>query len=78
MKCSGSSKVTASRIANETLALFGGRAVRDLVRGNREPGVWSVEWDGTADGGQPLRSGVYLVRLEAGSTSETQKIVLVR
>jgi flagellar hook assembly protein FlgD len=37
-----------------------------------------VSWDGTNRYGDRVGSGVYFVRMEAGSTTETQKVVLVR
>jgi flagellar hook assembly protein FlgD len=37
-----------------------------------------VTWDGTNRYGDRVGSGVYFVRMEAGSTRETRKVVLVR
>jgi hypothetical protein len=50
-----------------------GREVETLVDGDRAAGGYSVEW--TPDN---LASGVYLYRLEAGSFTETKKLVLQR
>jgi len=57
------------------LALFdlNGRLVQDLVYGRFEAGTHSV----TISAGD-LSSGVYLLRLEAGSMAQTRKLMLVR
>jgi hypothetical protein len=40
-----------------------GRKVRTLVRGVREPGEYSLVWDGRDDGGRAVGAGVYYARL---------------
>jgi len=40
--------------------------VRELVHGVREPGVYSVAWDGRDDGGSAVPAGVYYARLMTG------------
>ena len=55
-----------------------GRLVRTLVDACGNPGVHEVVWDGRADGGEPVASGVYFVRLRAGGEQRTQKVLLVR
>jgi len=59
-----------------------GQVVATLVTGPRPSGRYSVAWDGRADYGQALASGVYLVRLAAdtwqGMSVETRKLLLLR
>jgi len=55
-----------------------GRRVETLVDGPREAGVHRTTWQATGSGGQSLASGVYFCRMEAGSYTGTQKLVLVR
>ncbi|RJP76345.1 MAG: M6 family metalloprotease domain-containing protein [Candidatus Zixiibacteriota bacterium] len=50
-----------------------GRVVTTLVNGWRDAGAHEVTFDGAG-----LASGVYLVRLEAGDFTQTQKIVLLK
>jgi hypothetical protein len=50
-----------------------GREVATLVEGSRSPGVYEVRFDGTN-----LSSGVYFCRLQAGSFTGTQKLVLMK
>jgi hypothetical protein len=55
-----------------------GKPVCTLVDAWREPGVYSEIWDGRADDGRALPSGVYFYRLEAGDFVATRKMVLLR
>lgn len=55
-----------------------GREVRRLVEGVREAGVHGVVWDGRSDGGASVSSGVYFVRLQAGSKVEAKRLTLIR
>ncbi|UCF79297.1 MAG: T9SS type A sorting domain-containing protein [Candidatus Eiseniibacteriota bacterium] len=55
-----------------------GRPVRTLVDAHREPGSYSELWDGRAEDGRELPSGVYFYRLEAGDFVATRKMVLLK
>lgn len=56
-----------------------GREVRLLTRQESFPaGASAVRWDGRDDAGRPLASGIYLCRLDIGSTKETLRISLLR
>ncbi|MED5413633.1 MAG: FlgD immunoglobulin-like domain containing protein [Candidatus Latescibacterota bacterium] len=55
-----------------------GQRVRTLVQGTHPPGRRQVLWDGLSDDGKGMATGVYLVRLEVGSTRRAQKILYVR
>ncbi len=55
-----------------------GSLVRTLVDAWREPGSYSEVWDGKADDGITLPSGVYLYCLEAGDFVTSRKTVLLR
>jgi len=55
-----------------------GRRVAVLVDGMRGPGVHRARWDGSDGQGRPMAAGVYLVRLVAGSWTQTAKVCLVR
>ena len=46
--------------------------------GPRSAGVHAAVWDGRDDAGQPVSSGVYLCRMEAGGRSEAMKMLLVK
>ncbi|MCC7263144.1 MAG: Ig-like domain-containing protein [Candidatus Latescibacteria bacterium] len=55
-----------------------GQRLRTLVNTSSAPGYYQVSWPGTDDQGRPLASGVYLVRLEAGTKAQLQKLMLLR
>ena len=54
-----------------------GRRVRTLFDAERSAGRGSVAWDGRLADGRTAASGVYFVRLRAGSLTATRKIVRV-
>jgi hypothetical protein len=55
-----------------------GRLVRTLVEGARPAGHYSELWDGRNVIGKAVASGIYFYRLDAGSFSETRKMVIMR
>jgi glucose/arabinose dehydrogenase len=55
-----------------------GKAIRTLVDGKLEPGKYSEAWNGRDDNDQPVASGVYFVRMQAGGFFTARKIALVK
>ena len=55
-----------------------GRLVRSLAQGMSRPGQYLRTWDRRDDRGADVARGVYLIRLQAGSTTDAKKLVLVR
>ena len=55
-----------------------GRRVRTLVAKPQAAGTYTVTWDGRGAAGAPAAAGVYLVRLDAGRSAATGRLVLVR
>ncbi|MCK5380975.1 MAG: T9SS type A sorting domain-containing protein, partial [Candidatus Latescibacteria bacterium] len=55
-----------------------GQEIRVLAEGFRELGTYRVRWDGKDGHGLEAATGVYLVRLEAGSFSATRRMVLIK
>jgi hypothetical protein len=55
-----------------------GRRVKTLVSEPTFPGVYTVQWDGIDETGARAASGVYFVRMTAGSFGETRKLVLLK
>ena len=67
----------SSRVA---LAVFNvlGRKVKTLINEQMPAGTHTVVWDGREDNGNPVASGVYLYRLETGSSVFTRKMMLLK
>jgi hypothetical protein len=55
-----------------------GRRVRTLVSGTYASGPHGAPWNGRDDRGEPVSSGVYFCRLEAGGVVATRKMVLLK
>ncbi len=55
-----------------------GRQVSTLVNEVREPGTYTVFWDGTDEAGRQVASGVYFYRMQAGDFVQTRKMVLLK
>jgi len=55
-----------------------GQEIRTLFVGQRNVGRYLVSWDGANASGEPVASGVYLIRLQAGQFAAVRKIVLAK
>lgn len=55
-----------------------GRRVATLFDGMAEPGNFGATWTGTNSAGETMPSGVYYARLEMGTGSLIQKLILTR
>jgi hypothetical protein len=55
-----------------------GRLVRTLVEGIQTAGHKRIAWDGRDDSGQPVSSGLYFYRLQAGDYAQTRKMLLLK
>jgi len=54
-----------------------GRSVKTLVNGTLAAGQHTIQWNGVANSGSRLPSGVYMTRLKAGSNVAQTKLILV-
>lgn len=55
-----------------------GRLVRELVNRAESAGEHSVHWNGVDARGMSVASGIYFVKLSAGSRTRTMKMVLLK
>ncbi|MCK4330574.1 glutaminyl-peptide cyclotransferase [candidate division WOR-3 bacterium] len=55
-----------------------GRLVRTLVNGEKQPGEYSVVWDGKNEKGVNVSGGFYIYRLSAGSFNKTRRMLLLK
>jgi C1A family cysteine protease len=63
---------------NVNLSIYNinGQLVKVLANGMQDGGIKTINWDGANDAGQKLSPGIYFMKLTAGNTSGTQKIIL--
>jgi len=55
-----------------------GRVVCDLADGIKEPGYYTVSWDGCDDRGRKVPAGVYFVKLVTDDYQRVEKTVLLK
>jgi hypothetical protein len=55
-----------------------GQLVRQLASGRFDTGDHSVTWDGSDDHGLPQSTGVYLIRLQAGTKTMMKRVTLLK
>ncbi len=55
-----------------------GRIVKRVASGELVPGRYLTDWDGRDEAGRRVASGVYFIRLEAGSFAATRKMTRLR
>ena len=55
-----------------------GREIRTLLDGFQQAGERSLVWDGRDANGNPVVSGIYVSRLQAGGSVATKKMILLR
>jgi hypothetical protein len=69
-----------SEHGNASLTVYNlmGQKVATLLSGTQQAGYHVVQWNGRSELGNSVASGLYLVRLEAGTHVATQKIALIR
>jgi len=55
-----------------------GRLMRTLHEGQLDAGTHFSEWNGMDDAGQPMASGLYLIRFSSNEKSDMTKVVLAK
>jgi len=66
--------------ASTTVTVYdlSGRVVRVLCDSRLARGQHSIGWDGSAEDGQPLSTGLYICRIAAGALQQTTGVCLLR
>jgi hypothetical protein len=55
-----------------------GRLIRTLVNERKDPGVYSLIWNGCDNNNRDISAGVYFIRLKSGDFKSVRKIILLR
>ena len=68
------------RASDITLSVYDvlGRKISALYTGNLSAGTHSITWDGSADSGDDVSSGIYFYRLETVENSISKRMVLLK
>jgi hypothetical protein len=53
-----------------------GQRIRTLIHEERSPGHYQVQWNGLDDAGNPVSTGIYLLRMKSGEFNQTNKLLL--
>ncbi len=69
-----------SKTENVNLSIYNlyGQLIRTLVQENKAPGQYTITWQGRDDRGQLISSGIYVVKIKAGSFTDSRKIICVK
>ena len=71
-------QVAAPAMVNISIYDAAGRLVNELVNERKDPGKYTVPWNGTNSTGRRVSSGVYFLRMDAGRFSATSKMLVLR
>ena len=55
-----------------------GQKIKELVSQHQPAGKYKIKWDGKNSSGMLMPSGIYFIRLEAGSFVKTRRMLLLR
>jgi hypothetical protein len=55
-----------------------GRQVKTLFNGNQTAGSYHVYWNGTTESGMNAPTGGYVIRMQAGNSTQVQKVILMK
>ncbi len=55
-----------------------GQEIRTLVNGRQSQGLQTIQWDGKDNHGVSVSSGIYIYRVQAGSTVKSGKMMMLK
>ncbi|MFC1535707.1 FlgD immunoglobulin-like domain containing protein, partial [Candidatus Neomarinimicrobiota bacterium] len=55
-----------------------GKRVRSFDEGDRQPGIYEIQWNGRDDAGHEVSSGIYLVLLVTPEHTKSIKLILLK
>jgi hypothetical protein len=70
-------EVVATGPASVTVHDPAGRLIRNLLQIEATPGIHEVTWNGCDDDGHPVPTGIYLLHLTHGLTTDVRKFVVL-
>ncbi|MCK4330598.1 T9SS type A sorting domain-containing protein [candidate division WOR-3 bacterium] len=67
----------SSRVELKVYNIYG-QLIKTLVNELQKAGYYTVGWNGRDNASKEVSNGIYLYRLEAGSYTETRKMILIK
>ena len=55
-----------------------GQKIRTLVNQEKNPGNYSLSWNGKNDFGDSVNSGIYFIKFSSDNFSDTKKMTLLK
>ncbi|MCK4965588.1 T9SS type A sorting domain-containing protein, partial [bacterium] len=73
-------KYSIAKTSRVTLTIYNviGQKIKTIVDKEKQPGYYSVKWDGTNDLGQKAASGIYIYRLQADNYIAAKKMIFLK
>ena len=65
-------------LVNITIYDMLGNVINNLVNANQSSGYKSTQWNATNNEGEPVSSGVYLYKIQAGEFVDTKKMIFLK
>ena len=65
-------------LVNFTIYDMLGNVINNLVNANQSSGYKSIQWNATNNEGEPVSSGVYLYKIQAGEFVDTKKMIFLK
>lgn len=67
-------------VSEVVLAIYNplGQVIRTLVQAEQPAGRYRIQWDGTAENGRKVASGLYFYQLKTARFTQTQKMILLQ
>ena len=65
-------------LVNITIYDMLGNVINNLVNANQSSGYKSIQWNATNNEGEPVSSGVYLYKIQAGEFVDTKKMIFLK
>lgn len=55
-----------------------GQKIKTLVNEEKQPGFYMADWNGKNNSGENVNSGIYFIKFDSGSFSQTKKMILLK
>ena len=71
-------QITKQMMVSVSINDMMGKKVRSIQQKIEGPGQKILQWNGTNDNGESVSSGIYLLKIDAGTLTDTKKLILLK